>query len=38
MPDKSPQKPSSKKPGKSLKEKRADKKMKHQTGQRITER
>ena len=26
MPDKSPQKPSAKKPGKSLKEKRADKK------------
>jgi hypothetical protein len=32
MADKSPKKPSAKKPGKSLKEKRADKKMKHQPG------
>ena len=37
MPDKSPQKPSSKKPGKSLKEKRADKKLKHQSGHRLIE-
>ena len=35
MPDKSPQKPSAKKPGKSLKEKRADKKVKHQAGKRL---
>jgi hypothetical protein len=35
MPDKSPQKPSAKKPGKSLKEKRADKKTKHQGGKRL---
>ena len=31
MPDKSPQKPSAKKPGRSLKEKRADKKTKKDT-------
>ncbi len=31
MPDKSPQKPSAKKPGKSLKEKRQDKKTKQTT-------
>jgi hypothetical protein len=37
MPDKSPQKPSSKKPGKSLKEKRADKKVKQQSGRRLME-
>ena len=30
MPNKSPQKPSQKKPGKSLKEKRAQKKLKHE--------
>ena len=35
MPDKSPQKPSAKKPGKSLKEKRADKKVKHDTSKRL---
>lgn len=35
MPDKSPQKPSSKKPGKSLKEKRAEKKLKQQPGHRL---
>jgi hypothetical protein len=35
MPDKSPQKPSSKKPGKSLKEKRAEKKLKHNPEHRL---
>ena len=35
MPDKSPQKPSAKKPGKSLKEKRADKKVKYDAGKRL---
>jgi len=36
MPDKSPQKPSGKKPGKSLKEKRAAKHLKHQEKPTIT--
>ena len=36
MPDKSPQKPSGKKPGKSLKEKRAAKQLKHQEKPTVT--
>lgn len=34
MGDKSPKKPNAKKPGKSLKEKRADKQLKHQANKR----
>jgi hypothetical protein len=38
MPDKSPQKPSTKKPGRSVKEKRAAKKLKHSERPPLTRR